>query len=154
MLARAYVYLDHAFPEVDAVFAGPSQAWLAGLDGDSGEDLLARVGIELHGFQVYRHVRLSLGEAARLADGGTTIPIVWHPSGGEALFPDLQGELDIEPVGSRTQLTLNAHYTPPLGWLGEIANRLLLYRLADATVHDFVQRVASNVEQTLATPGP
>ena len=151
MLARAYVYLDHTFGEVEAVFAGPPQRWLAGLDGDSGEELLARVGIELRGLQVYRHVRLSVGSAARLADGGTTIPIAWHPSNGEALLPGLQGTLDIEAFGQRTQLTLNANYMPPLGWLGEAANRLLLYRLADATVHDFVHRVAGNVERELAT---
>lgn len=149
MLARAYAYLGHPFPDVAAVFAGPSQTWLAGLDGDSGGELLARVGIELRGLQVYRHVRLSIGAAARLADGGATIPIAWHPSGGEALLPDLHGTLDIEPVGHRTQLTVNASYTPPLGVLGEAMNRMLLYRLADATMHDFVQRVASNVERTL-----
>lgn len=152
MLAGAYVYLERPFADVAVVLTGPSQAWLAGLDGDSGEDLLARVGIELRGLQVYRHVRVRTGEASSLADAGTSIPIAWHPSGGEALLPDLQGTLDVEAVGTRTQLTLNANYTPPLGFLGAAVNRLLLYRLADATVLDFVQRVASNVERILVSP--
>lgn len=142
------------FADVDGILTGPSHAWLAGLDGDSGEALLARVGIELRGLQVYRHVRVSTGEASSLADARTSIPIAWHPSGGEALLPDLHGTLDVESVGTRTQLTLNANYTPPLGFLGAAVNRLLLYRLADATVLDFVQRVASNVERILASPRP
>lgn len=152
MLARAYVYLERPFADVAGTLIGPSQAWLAGLDGASGEDLLARVGIELQGLRVYRHVRVSTGDASSLSDGGTSIPLAWHPSGGEALLPDLHGTLDVEAVGARTQLTLNANYTPPLGFLGSAVNRLLLYRLADATILDFVQRVANNVERILAGP--
>ena len=151
MLARAYAYLERSLADVEAVFKGPSRVWLAGLDGDSGELLLARVGIELRGLQLYRHVRVIVGEPALLADAGTTIPIAWHPSGGDAILPNLHGTLDIEAVGTRTQVSLNASYTPPLGFLGEVANRLLMYRLADAAVHDFVQRLTRNVDGILAS---
>lgn len=57
----------------------PPLAWRTGFDRDSGEYLLSTVGIKLRGLHVYQEVPLSLGEQARLADGGITIPTTWQP---------------------------------------------------------------------------
>ena len=49
-----------------------------------------------------------------------------------------------------TRLTLNARYDPPLGKLGELIDRALMHRLAQATIKDFVERLAGRVEAELA----
>jgi uncharacterized membrane protein len=60
----------------------------------------------------------------------------------------------------RTQLAISASYRPPLGLLGRTADRVLLHRVAEATIKDFLDRIgaaiasqaeATNGESTTAT---
>jgi hypothetical protein len=41
----------------------------------------------------------------------------------------------------RTRLAISARYRPPLGAVGRAADRVLLHRVAEATVKDFLDRV-------------
>jgi len=47
---------------------------------------------------------------------------------------------------SRTQLAISAQYDPPLGSVGRALDRALLHRVAEATLKDFLDRVAAAVE--------
>jgi hypothetical protein len=47
-------------------------------------------------------------------------------------------------VASAT-LCSSARYQPPLGLLGSAADRALLHRVAEATIRDFVQRLAQAI---------
>jgi hypothetical protein len=42
-----------------------------------------------------------------------------------------------------TQLSISARYAPPLGAIGSAIDRALLHRVAEATVKDFMDRVAA-----------
>jgi hypothetical protein len=79
------------------------------------------------------------GEAA-------TIPIIWKATGVGALFPVLEADLVIEPIGENlTQITLRGSYRPPLGAIGRLLDAALLHRLAEACVKDFLNRLAGAV---------
>jgi hypothetical protein len=55
----------------------------------------------------------------------------------------MDGDIELGPLGpGRTQLALSARYRPPLGTLGRAVDRVLLHRVAEATVKDFLDRVA------------
>ncbi len=45
-----------------------------------------------------------------------------------------------------TQLSLNGRYQPPLGLVGRTIDKALLSRVAEATIKDFIDRLASAIE--------
>ena len=64
-------------------------------------------------------------------------------------LPALEGELQVLAVDDRrTSLRLQATYRPPLGTIGDLMDRLVLARLARATVADWVERIAEWVTET------
>ena len=154
MFARYYVYVEHPYDEV--LRALRTSHWAACLDGDGGDELLARAGIRPGQLPIYKHTRVRPGrpvtEPTRLL---TVVPLSWQATGGPPLFPDMEGDLEIEPFGPvRSQLTLSVTYGSPTGALGDAIDRVALHRLADAAVERFVHRLAATVAQMLAEPAP
>ena len=89
----------------------------------------------------------------KMSAGRSVLPISWKSVGGPPLFPELEGQLEVEEIGKdRTLVTLSASYQPPMGELGAAVDRAILHRLADATMKDFVDRVAQRLEAALASP--
>jgi len=155
MFARYFTYVEYPFDQVSRLLRQPDPTWLSGLDGDSGIELLARVGVRLGGVPLYKHVQLQPGPAQLVNPDKVLVPLSWHTSGGPPLFPEMEGHLEAEPFGSqRTQLTLSATYEPPLGALGELLDRALLYRLGDAIIYDFAGRLIEQLEQNLSPRCP
>jgi hypothetical protein len=109
-----------------------------------GEDLRARVG---PGRLIAKEVVVSLGPAV-MSRRGPVLPVRWRATGAEALFPSLEGELVLsDRDGSGTTLHLQATYRPPFGSVGDMMDRLLLARVAKATVEDWVERMAEWLNQ-------
>lgn len=107
-----------------------------------GEDLMSKVGPTS---TVSRKVQLTIG-VAEIRAGGLVYPIHWTVNGASMLFPSLEADLWLTKTGSQqTRLTLKGTYRPPLGALGRIADRALLGRVADATVADWMERLADAV---------
>ena len=108
-----------------------------------GEELCARVGPGIGGYA--RKVRLSIG-LAEIRRAGVVYPIAWTAVGGEFLFPRLTADLVLSHVGSgRTKLTLEGTYEPPLGVVGRAVDRVLLRNVAEATIQNWVDRLAEAV---------
>lgn len=154
MFARYYLYLDHPFADVWAVLLANHPSASPQVHGEGGGALLARAGVRIGGVPVYKRIRLDLGSPYVLdRERQVVLPVHWHPEGGPPLFPDMSGELVIQPFGvSRTQMTLAATYHPPAGLLGALIDRAALHLLADATVRDFTVRLAHDVDQALSAP--
>jgi hypothetical protein len=107
-----------------------------------GEQLRARVGPSA---TVAHEVRLDIG-AAEIHSGGLVYPIRWTAQGAGLLFPELNADLMLSKAGSHTtNLTLKATYKPPLGVLGRLVDRALLGRVAEATVVDWMDRLAEAI---------
>jgi hypothetical protein len=148
MLAQHVVTLPYPSELVAAVFADPEHRWTVGLDGD-GREHLARVGVRIGRMPIYKHVRLILGSAPIAIEADRLMLFVdWEATGGPPLFPRMQGTLHINPVEAGvTRLTLNASYDPPLGPLGDLIDRALMHRVAQATVEDLLERLAIQVDE-------
>jgi hypothetical protein len=113
---------------------------------DHGHTVLADVGFEVGSSRVGRQVEIVLGEAVE-TPSRIWLPINWKPASGTGVFPALEGELEAAPLGKElTQIGLSARYKPPFGVVGSTLDRMFLHRVAEATVQDFVQRVANAVE--------
>jgi hypothetical protein len=144
LFAQHAVTLPYPSGRVAALVAAPSHPWSIALDGD-GRDLLARVGIRIGQVPIYKQVQLTVGEQrSAIPADRVMVPVSWEAVGGPPLFPSMEGTLHVKPAGvGATILTLNARYDPPLGTIGHLLDRALMHHLAQATIEDFVVRLAT-----------
>jgi hypothetical protein len=84
----------------------------------------------------------------RERDEARVVPLVWKGTGLASMFPVLNGDLELAPLGSqRSRLTFSASYLPPFGDVGHALDRALLNRVAQSTVRSFLARVATSLEE-------
>jgi hypothetical protein len=153
MFARYFVELPLDAQHVERVLLRDPQAWVPGLAGKAnrhGDDLLAEVGFG-GDVRVERRVALEFGSPIQMPSK-TVLPMRWSAAGVAGLFPDLDADLEIAPIGQRTQLAMSARYSPPLGAIGRAIDRAVLFRVAEATLKDFLDRVADAVILAEAAP--
>jgi hypothetical protein len=154
MFIRYYLDLPIRFEDVEAALVAQPEAWVPGLARDAedrGERLLAEVGFAYdREHRLDKRVEIDFGEPYRIPSK-TLLPMSWRPAGAEHLFPALEADLEVAPLGpSRTQLSISARYRPPMGAVGRALDRALLHRVAEATMKDFLDRVGEAL-QTRAT---
>ncbi len=152
MFVRYFVELDHSSSAIeDALLTAPGSMIpaIASLSDNQGQHLLAEVGFPIEGHRVSKKVEIEVGKPLR-TPARTWIPMSWRATGPSGIFPVLEGDLEVAPLGpQRTQLSLSAQYRPPLGFIGRTVDRALLSRVAEATVKNFVERVGNELEQRL-----
>lgn len=73
-------------------------------------------------------------------------PIAWEATGARSLFPHMDAELVLSPMVDSTHIEFRGVYTPPFGGLGALLDRVALYRLAQATVRAFLERLVTLLE--------
>jgi hypothetical protein len=150
MFARYFVELPISPQEVERALARDPRVWLPGLAeraNHRGDLLLAEVGFG-EVVRIERTVVVELGESVR---SGSTIvfPLRWVASGGGGLFPALDADLEVAPLPpGRTQLAMSARYVPPFGPVGRVIDRAALARVAEATLKDFLDRVAARIMES------
>lgn len=149
MFIRYYVELAHPMPELEQALLQAPSSWLPSLAesaDERGQRLLIEVGFPLDGCRIVKRVSLVMEKPLR-SPGRTWMPISWRATGPSGLFPLVDGDLEIAALGSGcTQLAFSAQYRPPLGFIGRTVDRVLLSRVAEATVKDFVDRIAERLE--------
>lgn len=155
MFARYFVELPLDSRNVERLLMRDPQSWVPGLAGKAnrhGDDLLAEVGFG-GDVRVERRVAVEFGTPIRMPSK-TVLPIHWSAAGASGLFPSLDADLEIAPLGQRTQLAMSARYDPPLGAIGRAIDRAVMFRVAEATLKDFLDRVADAVMQAGSSPTP
>ena len=114
-----------------------------------GEELHAKVGPKVDG--IAKEIRLEIG-MAEIHRTGLAYPITWTATGAKALFPKLQAELTLAHVGPElTRLAFEGTYEPPLGPVGKLVDRALLGRFAEATVRNWLDRLAASLADEAAS---
>jgi hypothetical protein len=151
MLVSDFVLIDRPFAEVRDTLAVAEPSWLtdsAVAAYAEGERLCMRVISSIGRLRFSKRVWLELGEAKVQADR-ITQPLCWRAAGGTALFPCMDAEIEVTPVGGAlTTVGFQGSYVPPLGSLGQGADRLLLHRLAEATVRALLHQIARRLDGT------
>jgi len=147
---RYFVTIDRAAREVEEVFEAGVGNWIPALvqkaNGDSMK-LLTELGFDVAKRRIEKKIEVTVGQPKRTV-GATLVPIRWQAASTSWLFPALEGQLEIAPLGaSKTQLGLSAAYDPPLGLAGKIADRALLHRVAEVTIKDFLESVGRRVAE-------
>jgi hypothetical protein len=149
MFIRYFLDLPLPLKKVEARLLDAPEVWVPGLARDAdvgGEHLLAEVGFPVDDHRVGKEVQIELGTPFRIPSK-TILPLTWTATGRQRLFPSLDADLEIAPLGrNRTQLSISARYLPPLGAVGKVLDRALLHRVAEATLKDFLDRVGEALE--------
>jgi hypothetical protein len=83
-----------------------------------------------------------------------TVGLRWEAAGlSGALFPVLDADISLTPAGSQaTRLALAGAYRPPLDGVGATLDKVILHRVATATIRTLLERVADAL--TATGPGP
>jgi hypothetical protein len=138
MLVYYFGHVEGTLAEV-ALLISDSQsdlsAW-AELAVRHGEELTTR--INPGPFMPAKEVHIEVGRADRRS-GSVVIPIKWQATGAEALFPEMDADLVLQPIGGS--------YDPPFGGIGRLLDRALLHRLAEASVKSFVDQLCIAVNE-------
>ena len=147
MFARYFVELQMEPERVEEALLRDPHSWLPGLASEAnyqGDALLAEVGFG-DDIRVARRVAIEFGDPVRMPSK-TVLPLRWSAAAGSGLFPALDADLEIAPLGPhRTQLAMSARYVPPLGAVGRAMDRAVLFRIAEATLKDVLDRVRDSL---------
>ena len=78
----------------------------------------------------------------------------WKAAGpGGALSPALDADIRLTPAGPAvTVLAVSGTYRPPLGTVGAAADRVILHRIAQATIRAFTRHVGTAIVSPAASP--
>jgi len=154
MFVRYFVELPVAYQVVEDSLLCSPEDWIPRVARDvdaRGEQLLVEVGFGGSRARLGRRVEIALGQPLRFPSK-LVLPVSWKAVHAEGLFPSLDADIEVGPVGpARTQLSMSARYKPPLGPLGAAADRALLHRVAEATIKDFVDRVAERIAASVTS---
>lgn len=148
MFVRYYLEVPRPFEEVEAALLASPEMWvprLARAADDRAEVLMAELGIGPQDGPLRKRAEISIGQPVQSATR-TLLPMSWEATGPRALFPQFDADLEVAPLGpGLTQLSISARYRPPLGALGRVIDRVLLHRVAEAAVKNFLDRVGERV---------
>lgn len=158
---RCYDYVNHPYEQVRelltrdalAVFQSATKAAAARV-----QSVAAEMRVDLGGFAVEADINISLKNIDEKGPAGTSGPITrlqleWEAAKMPRLFPFMKANLAIYPLtATETQLDFSGVYEPPLGPLGKAMNTIVGHRIAEVSVHRFINDVASHLRQTLARP--
>lgn len=143
-----FVDVASPFETLRARFSGDGQ-WLAPLatvatqDGDMFQ---MRVGPSWAAGLVAREVNVTLW-APRERGYALARSLTWTPNDWQFLFPLLEGDLELAPLGpDQCRISLAATYTPALGKFGAQVDRALLHHVAASTVRSFLTQMATKLQ--------
>jgi len=158
MFARYYVELPIPAVEVERGFLTEGiRGWLPGLIADGSvheKRLMAEVGFAVRGKRFGRRGTVSVGEPRRTGQS-IVVPLGWIASDQAGLFPRVEADLEIAPLGpNATQVSLSARYTPPLGMVGHVLDRALMHRVAEAVVKNTTERIVAVIRKRLEAARP
>jgi hypothetical protein len=137
MFARYFIEVPLPADQVERALLDSPAEWLSAIAGaaqERGNGLLAEVGVGPLEAGLRRRVSLRLGEPVRFPSM-TSVPLTWEPVGLEGLLPRLDANIELGP----------------LGVVGHAIDRVLLHRVAEATLKDFLDRVGQAI--TLSQTG-
>lgn len=144
------------------------EGWLGAASEDAYQDgftTVIRVGPFMDRPGASKRVRVRFLDPVHRGEA-MTVGARWEATGiTGALFPVLDADINLTPAGAKaTRLALAGTYRPPLDGLGATLDKVILHRVATATVRALLERVAGalvpsapaagSIERTTPAPAP
>jgi hypothetical protein len=150
VFVRAEIALNVSFEEAQARLAELTRTGtLAGVSEgayDSGITGLASVGPLAGAGWASKLVRIRTRELVR-RDGQAVLTLRWEATGpGGGLFPALDADITLTPDGAGlSRMTLDGAYRPPLAALGAGLDRIVMNKIATATVRTLLSKLGEAI---------
>lgn len=156
---RCYDYVNHPYEEVrDALSRDALSVFQSATKSAAhrAQSIAAELHADIGGIGVQADIKISIKNleekaADAVSDRATRLRLEWEAATMPRLFPLMKAELSIYPLtATETQLDFSGVYEPPFGAVGKAMNAIAGYRIAEVSVHRFVDDVAGYLRQTLA----
>jgi hypothetical protein len=155
---RSYDYVNHPYERVrDAlkqnalsVFQSATKAAAA-----RAQSVASELHVDVGGVGVKADINIDVKNIQETRDAAsspsTRLALEWEAATLPRLFPLMKGELAVYPLTpSETQLEFSGIYALPFGALGKTVNAIVGHRIAEVSVHRFIDDVAAYLRRTLA----
>jgi hypothetical protein len=148
VLVSDFIQIERPFAAVRDELLASGGAWLADdvvAAYAEGEQLGVTVRSALGPVKLSKRVWAELTDPSPRADR-VIQRLRWRAAGATGLFPTMEADLEFSPMGEGwTSISFLGRYDPPLGLVGREVDRMLLHRLAEASVRSLLGRVAQRV---------
>jgi hypothetical protein len=155
---RCYDYVNHPYEEVRDIFSNDAlavfQSATKGAASRAGS-VASALRVNIAGIEVAKDIAISVTKIDEQTSSGpspcTRLQLEWEATESPRLFPLMKAELSIYPLtGTETQLDFAGHYEPPVGALGGVIDSVVGHRIAEVSVHRFVEDIAAYLRASLA----
>ena len=156
---RSYDYVNRPYEHVrDALKKDALNVFQAATKAAASraQTIASELHIDFGGIGVKTDITITVkGVEEKMAEAGlgpiTRLLLEWEATSMPRLFPLMKGELSIYPLTStETQLDFWGIYEPPFGAVGRTLNAMVGYRIAEVSVHRFVDDVADYLRHNLS----
>jgi hypothetical protein len=128
-----------------------SGTWLPGLAQDSAAHLVTELAVHAGRLRLARSVQIEVTPPT-IYPGRCELCVAWKAAENAAFFPELGGVFELVAVApAQSRLSFEASYDPPARALGQLADRAIMHRVAEASVREFVQRTAKTLQSRAET---
>ena len=155
---RSFDYVTHSYDKVKEALTGDALEVFRSATqaaASRSQTVAAALEVDIGGLKVMKDVNISVKDVEEDTTGARATPrtrlaIEWAASSSPGLFPLMKAELAIYPLtATETQLDFSGEYQPPMGWLGSAVDAVAGHQIAEASVHRFVNQVASYLRSSL-----
>jgi hypothetical protein len=155
---RSYDYVNHPYERVrDALKKNAATVFQAATKAAAARahSVAAELHVDFGGIGVKTDINISVNSVEEKSADPASIPITrvhveWEAATAPRLFPLMKGELAVYPLTStETQLDFFGVYEPPFGAVGKTMNAIIGHRIAEVSVHRFINDVAGYLRQSL-----
>lgn len=157
---RSYDYVNHPYERVRnalkenavTVFQAATKAATS-----RAHSVAAELHVDFGGIAVKTDINISVESVEEKLVDLASIPVTrlhlkWEAATAPRLFPLMNAELAVYPLtSSETQLDFLGVYEPPFGALGKTVNAVVGHRIAEVSVHSFVNDVAGYLRKSLSS---
>lgn len=156
---RSYDYVNQPYERVrDALKQGALAVFRSATKAAASraQSVAAELHVEFGGLGLTKEIKISVKKIEEKKAGGGSTPVTrllleWEAASMPQLFPFMKAELSIYPLTpTETQLDFSGIYKPPFGKLGKTMNSIAGHRIAEVSVHRFVNDVAAYLRQAPA----
>lgn len=156
---NVYDYVNHPYEQVrekltaEALEVFRNATKVAAVRAKS---IASELHVNIGGIEVGTDIAISVNSIESQPKEGmsspqTKINLEWKAAKMPRLFPLMKAELAVYPLTStETQLSLTGNYEPPLGVVGSMIDSVVGHRIAEASVHQFINDVAAYLRSELA----
>jgi hypothetical protein len=153
---RCYDYVNHPYDKVCEALTSHSQEIFQRATR-SAETRAGHVAAGLHvtiaGLEVGKEIEIVIKghtDVESLSRKELTLQLEWKAASAPRFFPTMIADLHVYPLSStETQLDFEGAYEPPLGIVGKALDAVAGRRIAEASVHHFVNEVADYLRKNV-----